>query len=60
MRVFSIEGVADQFETTGTGAGHLLVAGMFYELTGENNVSNFRCINAVASSGAKLKCTYLF
>jgi len=111
MRVFSIEGVADQFETigtttssigftsskilpttgdfagkkaraalisvetadvrftidgttptvtSGTGAGHLLVAGMFYELTGENNVSNFRCINAVANSGAKLKCTYLF
>jgi hypothetical protein len=111
MRVFSIEGVADQFETitattssigftsskilpttgdfagkkaraalisvetadvrftidgttptvtSGTGAGHLLNAGMFYELAGENNVSNFRCINAVASSGAVLKCTYLF
>ena len=111
MRVFSIEGVADQYETIGTttssigftaakilpttgdfigkqarsvlmsietgdirftidgttptttattAVGHLLTAGMFYELAGENNISNFRCINAVASSGAVVKCTYLF
>lgn len=56
---FTIDGTTPTV-TSGNGAGHLLTPGMFYELAGENNVSNFRCINAVGSSGAKIKCTYLF
>ncbi len=56
---FTIDGTTPTV-TSGTGAGHLLASGASYVITGEMNVSNFRCINAVASSGAKVKCTYLF
>jgi hypothetical protein len=40
--------------------GHLLALGQSYEITGEQNVANFRCMNAVAGSGATVKCTYFF
>lgn len=43
-----------------TGVGHLLTIGSSYEISGEKNVENFRCINAVAGNGAKVKCTFLF
>lgn len=56
---FTIDGTTPTV-TAGTGAGHLLTKGGSYELDGEQNVENFRCINAVASSGAVVKCTYLF
>jgi hypothetical protein len=56
---FTLDGTTPTV-TAGTGAGHLLAADASYEVVGEKNVSNFRCINAVASSGAKVKCTYLF
>lgn len=56
---FTIDGTTPTV-SSGTGAGHLLVNGASFIIYGEVNVSNFRCINAVASSGAKVKCTYLF
>ena len=41
--------------TAGTNLGHQLAAGQSYVISGENNVRNFQCINAVASSGAIVK-----
>jgi hypothetical protein len=40
--------------------GHLLRNGQSYEIFGEENVANFQCINAVAASGAVVKCTFRF
>lgn len=56
---FTIDGTTPTV-SAGTGAGHLLSSGASFIITGERNVANFLCINAVASSGAVVKCTYLF
>ncbi len=56
---FTIDGTTPTI-TAGTGAGHLLSSGASFIIYGEKNVANFLCINAVASSGAKVKCTYFF
>ena len=56
---FTIDGTTPT--TTATYAvGHLLPVGASYEINGEQNVANFKCINAVGSSGAVVKCTYFF
>jgi len=56
---FTIDGTTPT--TTATSAvGHLLPNASSYEIHGEQNVANFKCINAVGSSGALVKCTYLF
>jgi hypothetical protein len=41
-------------------AGHLLYNGYSKYIVGEQNVANFKCINAVNASGAIVKCTYYF
>lgn len=41
-------------------AGHLLYLGYSKLIIGEQNVANFKCINAVNASGAVVKCTYYF
>jgi len=46
--------------TAGTGAGHLVDVGQSYVVRGIEAVRNFRCINAVASSGAVVHCSYFF
>lgn len=46
--------------TAGTGAGHLATTGTYLEIRGEQNVANFKCINAVNASGANIKVTYFF
>ena len=46
--------------TAGTGAGHLVDVGQSYVVRGIDAVRNFRCINAVASSGAVVHCSYFF
>lgn len=46
--------------TAGTGAGHLLPYGSSYEIDGESNVYNFKCINAVNASGSVVKVTVLY
>lgn len=56
---FTLDGTTPSL-TAGTGAGHLLAAGGEYEIYGAGNVANFKCINAVAASGAVVKCTYFF
>jgi hypothetical protein len=56
---FTIDGTTPTTTALG-GIGHLLQVGSSYEINGEQNIENFRCINAVASSGSILQCTYLF
>jgi hypothetical protein len=47
--------------TTALGpVGHLLASGASYEIRGEQNVANFKCINEVNANGAILQCTFLF
>jgi hypothetical protein len=56
---FTIDGTTPT--TTADGAvGHLLPTGASYEINGEENIANFKCINAVGSNGAVVKCTFLF
>lgn len=55
----SIDGTTPTTTAT-TAVGHLLSAGSSWEILGEKNIANFLCINAVASSGAVVKCTFLF
>jgi hypothetical protein len=45
--------------TAGTNIGHQLGAGQSYVISGGNNVRKFRCINAVAGSGAVVKASML-
>lgn len=56
---FTIDGTTPTV-TAGTGAGHIIPSDGEYEIKGSANVANFKCINAVASSGAKVKCTFFF
>lgn len=56
---FTIDGTTPTL-TAGTAAGHLLPTNSSYEIHGEQNVANFKAINAVNGSGALVKCTYLF
>jgi hypothetical protein len=56
---FTLDGTTPTV-TSGTGAGHLLGSGQNYVVRGYENCRNFRCINAVGSSGATLKCTYFY
>lgn len=66
--IISVETATVRFTIDGTTpvvtgvsqVGHLLPIGGSYEITGEKNVANFKCINAVAGSGAILVATYLF
>lgn len=44
--------------TAGTGAGHLFDVGATFVITGYEAISKFRCINAVASSGAVVRATF--
>ena len=43
-----------------TNNGHTLIANQSILITGWENVRNFLCINAVASSGAVAKITYYY
>lgn len=56
---FTIDGTTPTTTAT-TAVGHLLEDGSSWGVCGEQNVANFRCINAVAASGAKVKCTFFF
>jgi hypothetical protein len=62
--IISVETADVRFTIDGTTPtvtiGHLLPNGSSFIITGERNVTNFRCMNAVAGSGATVKCTYLF
>jgi len=46
--------------TSGTGVGHLASAADAIRLIGTSNIQRFRAINAVASSGSKLRATFFY
>lgn len=48
----------DPTATAGTNIGHQLAAGASYIVTGVENVSRFKAINAVAESDAVVKLTF--
>jgi len=52
---FTIDGT-----TPTTTVGHILPAGASYEIDGELNIANFKCINSEAGNGAVVQCTFLF
>lgn len=50
----------DPTVTGGADPGTLLVSGGSYKIVGENNIENFRCINAVASNGTIVRGQFFF
>lgn len=57
---FTMDGSTAVVTATGGGVGHLMDVGQSYVVRGTISVRNFRCINAVASSGAVAHCSYFF
>ena len=56
---FTLDGTTPTV-TSGTAAGHIMSGGQSYVVRGYENCKNFRCINAVGSSGAGVKCTFFY
>jgi hypothetical protein len=57
---FTMDGSAAVVTATGGGVGHIVDVGQSYVVRGTKSTRNFRCINAVASSGAVVHCSYFF
>ena len=57
---FTMDGTTPVVTATGGGVGHLMVSGQSYVVRGWENIRNFRCINAVASSGAVVRASYFY
>lgn len=62
--VISVEDADIRFTLDGTAAsttvGHMLYKYGSYEIVGEKNIENFRCIDAVAGVASSVKCTFFF
>jgi hypothetical protein len=56
---FTLDGTTPTI-TAGTAVGHLAASGQSYVVRGYDNIRNFKCINAVAGSGAVVKCTFFY
>jgi len=56
---FTLDGTAPTTTAT-TAIGHLMTSGQNYVVRGWENIRNFKCINAVGSSGAVVKATYFY
>ena len=56
---FTMDGTTPTTTAT-TAVGHLMVSGQSYVVRGWENIRNFRCINAVASSGAVVRASYFY
>jgi hypothetical protein len=56
---FTLDGTVPTTTAT-TAVGHLITSGQNYVVRGYENCKNFRCINAVAASGATVKATYFY
>ena len=56
----TMDGTTTVVTATSGGTGHLVDAGQSLIVRGTESVRNFRCINAVASSGAILICSFYF
>jgi hypothetical protein len=57
---FTLDGTTPVITATDGGVGHLLTAGQSYYVEGIPSVEQFLCINAVAASGAIVRCTPFF
>jgi hypothetical protein len=57
---FTLDGTTPVVTATDGGTGHLMLKDQSYVVRGHTNVAAFRCINAVASSGAIVRATYFF
>lgn|SRR5574343_391723 len=56
----TMDGTTPVVTATSGGTGHLVTSGQSYVVRGHVSVRNFRCINAVASSGAVVFCTFFY
>lgn len=57
---FTLDGTTPVVTATGGGVGHLMVSGQSYVVRGWENIRQFRCINAVGSSGAVVRATFFY
>jgi len=56
---FTMDGTTPTTTAT-TAIGHLMVSGQSYVVRGWENIRNFKCVNAVGSSGAVIKCSFFY
>jgi hypothetical protein len=57
---FTMDGTAAVITATSGGTGHLVDVGQSFVIRGTESVRNFRAINAVASSGSVVICSFYF
>jgi hypothetical protein len=57
---FTMDGTAAVVTATSGGTGHLMDAGQSFVVRGHESIRNFRAINAVASNGAVMHCSFYF
>lgn len=57
---FTMDGTTPVVTATSGGTGHLLAVGQSFVVQGTESVRNFRCINAVASSGSVVICSFFY
>lgn len=57
---FTLDGTTPVVTATSNGTGHLMNAGDSYVIRGWGNIQRFRAINAVASSGSIIFCTFFY
>jgi hypothetical protein len=55
-----MDGTAAVITATSGGTGHLVDVGQSFVIRGTESVRNFRAINAVASSGSVVICSFYF
>jgi hypothetical protein len=57
---FTMDGTTPVVTATSNGTGHLVDTGQSFIVEGYSSIVNFRCINAVADSGARVYCSFYF
>lgn len=57
---FTMNGTTPVITATSGGTGHLLASGQSFIVDGYTSVRNFKCINAVADSGAIVRCSFYY
>lgn len=57
---FTLEGTTPVVTATDGGVGHLLNVGDSYVIRGYENISNFKCIQAVTATGGIVRVTYFY
>ena len=57
---FTMDGTTPVVTATSNGTGHLLANGQSFVVQGTESIRTFRCINAVASSGSIVFCSFYY